>query len=93
MVIKYSEIINYVQLQYVSNCVKAPGQDFSRQAVRRLALNGQRGIRSVFSICKQVANTPLLFYSTFGAEWPCTLNTLFAPQATDISEEFHPACT
>ncbi|MBQ3175042.1 MAG: hypothetical protein IJB58_03630 [Bacteroidales bacterium] len=37
-------------------------------AVRRLALNGQRGIRSVFSICRQVVNTPLLFYSTFGVE-------------------------
>ena len=46
---------------------KTPGQDFSRRAVRRLALDGQRGIRSVFSICKQVANTPLLFYSISGA--------------------------
>ena len=36
-----------------------PGQDFSRQAVRRLALNGQRGIRSVIyklqAVCKHTS--------------------------------------
>ena len=39
---------------------KTPGQDFSRQAVRRLALNGQRGIRSVIyklqAVCKHTSS-------------------------------------
>lgn len=39
MVIKYSEIINYVQLQYVSNCVKAPVKTSADIAVRRLVIN------------------------------------------------------
>lgn len=41
--------------------------------------------REESEVCFQSASrlqTHLFFlYSTFGAEWPCTLNTLFAPQA------------
>ena len=42
------------------------------RAVRRLAINGQRVSEVWFTSCKQFVNTPLSFYSTFGAELPAS---------------------
>ena len=52
---------------------KTPGQDFSRQAVRRLAPMGREESEVWITSCINTGcNHTSVFYSTFGAEWPAT---------------------
>ena len=74
--------------------IKRPVKTSVGKAVRRLALNGQRGIRSVIyklqAVCK---HTSSFFIAPLVRSGLQHQNVLLEPQILSISEECHPACT